>query len=283
MNSTRVLWKPSPSRGLQPAARPRWREVQRGIEFILAGYLALGTLALPGVVLGLAAGGGPAVPEWLKVHSSEAEFFAPAAAVVGVLLACALGLLGQAWCLVYAPPGGRARKRLFLAILAILVSLTLSLAAPLLGAHWDLQLAARLQDAWQEERLPPLGTLFQVAAVALVLVNVLLLSQFARRVMSHLGDQARAAKAERFFLYVALLLGGSAGAFLAQRHVAEQAYLFLGLAAGWAVCVGWHVGLLVGLSRSVRAAQPRPATGRSHSGIRRPYSGVRRAYQVSLD
>jgi cytochrome bd-type quinol oxidase subunit 2 len=280
MNS-RVIWNAAPSRALP--AKPRWHEVQRGVEFILAGYLALCTLALPGVVLGLAAGGSSTAPAWLKFESSQAEFFAPVAAVVGVLLACALGLLGQVWCMMYAPPGARARKRLLLGILAILVSLTLSLAAPLLGAHWDLQLAERLQDAYQEEHLPPVGTLFQVAAVALVLVNVLLFSQFARRVMSHLGDQQRAAQAERFFLYVALLLGGSVGAFLAQRHVAEQAYLLLGLAVGWTVCVGWHVGLLVGLSRCVRAAQPQPAPDGGHSGIRRPYSGVRRAYQVSLD
>jgi hypothetical protein len=280
--NTPVSCDPSVSRFLAAPAKWRWREVQRGLEFILAGYLALCTLAVPGAVLGLAARGAlPKLAWWLKLGDNDgAEFFGPVAGLLGVLLACALGLLGQGWCLGYALRGRRARTVLLLAILATALTPLMSLAALFFGADWDLQVAERLQDALQERHAPPLGSLFQLTSLALALLSVLLLSLFARGVTAHLRDPRRVSLADRFFLYVALLLGVSAGAFLAFRHVPGQAYLLLALGACWALGLAWHVWLIVGASRCIRAAVTEPGADGLPAGVRQDSGSRRTPYSV---
>jgi hypothetical protein len=153
--NTPVKWNASASRLLHASTKSRWWEVLRGLKFLVAGYLALFVLAVPGLFLWTAAGGAFPTLWRLGLEGNDgAEFLGLIMGCTGALFASVLIVIGQWWCLCHAPQGHSAKDLLFAAILTALLGIPLALAAPLLGTDWDLRLLERLWDAVEAGKVP---------------------------------------------------------------------------------------------------------------------------------
>jgi hypothetical protein len=129
----------------------------------------------------------------------------------------------------------------------------------------------------------------QVVGVTLTLVMVLLLSHFLGVIATRFHDASRVQKVTWFYLYTGLLLGGSAGVGLTLWRGTAQPIMVIGLVAGWAVALVWHLAQIVGASRCVTKAlsiaATQPASGSHRIDIKPPkrYSGIHRLVWIPMD
>jgi hypothetical protein len=282
--STVVNWNSSGSRTLRVPTQSKWGEVARGLRFVFAGYLILFVLAAPGALLWSASQGAvPLLGERLA-GQEEYEVIGLLMGPAGAVLGCGLILLGQWLCLVYAPQEENAKELVFVCLLAAVVAIPLAVAAPFLGSAWDSRILDRFLDALHQREVPPIGSVLQATALALVFLCLMTFSQFTRIVAVRFENRFSARAAEFFFLYLWLLLGGAVGAALALRRLLPPATLVVSLGAVCAVAAVWQTFLIAGALRSVRQAlrSGGPAQRRDCPQPKR-YSGLHRIFIVRAE
>src|SRR5437879_5071482 len=129
--STEVRWNSSGSRALHAPTRSRWAEIERGLKIILASYLVLVVLAIPGAVVWATAQEHTGRWLWLGPNGNEdAELFGLVLGLGGALGSYLLALIGQWRCLSYAPQDHSAKELMFVSLLTAVVAAPLAVVAP---------------------------------------------------------------------------------------------------------------------------------------------------------
>jgi hypothetical protein len=277
-----VSWNTSGSRVLGLPTQPRWREVQRGLLLVTTGHLVLFGLVASGAVLWSVSRGWLPVPGLTVDDREEIEGLALLLGASGAVFGCLLTLLGQWLCIRHAPQDHGAKELVFSGILAVLVAAPLAASALYLGELSDGRALERILDSLLRRTAPSLGSVLLAAAAALALVNVLTFSQFARIVATRFESEALVRIAGAFFVYVCLLLGGSAGAVLALGQVVFRGPFLAGAGLAWAACLPWHALLVVGARGAVRRALRAPAPGLRRDGRSKPFSGQHRTFKAPV-
>jgi hypothetical protein len=265
---TVLRWNASGSRVLPAQATPRWRAVSQGLGLAALGHVLL-MAALPGLALaGLAwrAERRGWLPAGLEEEDAEA---------IGLLLAGAAGALGylllvagQWRCLRHAPQRDGAKEWVFASLLCLLVT-----PAPLAVAHFTggaanyVVFRQGLGAVEGRDLLEGAGPL-QLAGACLVLVGCLLFGQFQRAARRSLAGAAPSRLADGYFFFVFLLLGACAGPAFTSRLASRQAVLEA-LAVGWGLSWLWHLAVILGTRRAIRATLRRLGLGTGKSGPHR--------------
>jgi hypothetical protein len=234
---------PAPARPSKIAGSPaRLRLLQRGIRFVLGGYLLATLVALPAAVLWLTT-----QPDgWLDALAvgEDARALALRVASVSAVLAFVLVARGQWGCLRHAPPGHGSRKWAFVSGLLALVVPGVAVAAGRVGELGEVPwVAAFLANPLQapDWEQAPAGELLQLLGAVLAVGYLLSFSQFVRTLFLRIQDEERAGRIEVYFLGVCLVVGGSLGLALAPPEVRTSELALAGLATGWVLVLGWHV------------------------------------------
>jgi hypothetical protein len=278
-----LKWNSSGSRVLH-LNRSGWPEVERGLRLVGVGYLVVFLLAGAGAVLWVLSQH-PSVLTGLGPDARWIPELSGALLCLGGALGYLLILFGQWRCLCSAPQDGGAKELLFVCVLATLVAAPAAVAAPYLDDPWDGSALPRLLGALEKREVPAIGRLLQVVAVAMALVSILALSQFARAVAARFKDRLLAWNGGAFFLYVWLLLGGSAGACVCYFRFPSAPSVLAWVTAGWTVCLVWHTLLIVLAWQRVRRQLPQliAAPLPQNNGQLKPYSGVDWVFQLRVE
>jgi hypothetical protein len=261
-----LCWNSSGSRVLQAQVAPRWRAVRQGLTLAALGHVLLLTVAVPGLVL---AGLAPHAERcgWLPAGLGEedAELIGLVVAGVAGALGYLLVVAGQWCCLAYAPQRDGAKEWVFVSLLCLL-----SVPVPFTAAHFTggaanyvvlrRGLAAANELAWLE-----VAGLLQLAGGALVLLSCLLFTQFQRAARRCLAEGASSRLADGYCLFVYLLLGACAGPAVTSRPGARLAILEA-LAVGWGLSWLWHLAVILGTRRAIRATLRRLGMGTRKCG-----------------
>jgi hypothetical protein len=218
------------------------QSLQRGIRFVLGGYLMAALVALPGTVLWLATQ--PNGPLAGLALGEDGRALALLAAVVGAVEAFVLVVWGQWGCLWHAAPGYGSRKwALVSGLLALLVP-GVFVAAGVVGelgeVPWVAAFLANPLEVPDWDQAPP-GELLQLLGALLAVGYLLSFGQFIRTLFLRIQDETRAGRIEVYLLGVCLVVGGSLGLALAPAEVRTSELALTGLAAGWVLVLGWHV------------------------------------------
>jgi hypothetical protein len=282
--STLASWNSSGSRVVGLSGQPKWAEIRRGLRFVLVGHLVLFALAACGVVFRLDDWGWLRLPDLIVPEPEDTEMLRWLG-VTGFVIGGLLTLIGQWLCLRSAPQEDGGKELVFTSILAAVIVLPLACAAPLADAVWNGRALDGLLYALRLRAFPSVTSVLLGTFFGLVLVNLLSFSQFVRVVAIRFDKGLLARLVGSFFVYVCLLLGGSAGVFLVLRQLHSAPVVIAGVAAGWGLCLLWHSLLVVGTLRVVaRALRRAPFPGsRKDSGTKKPYSGTYQHFKSSAD
>jgi hypothetical protein len=248
-----LRWNSSGSRVLPAQAAPRWRAVRQGLALAALGHVLLLMVALPGLVLaGLAARAERR--GWLPAGFGEED-----AELVGLVLAGAAGALGylllvagQWRCLGHAPQGDGAKEWMFVSLLCLLIVPVPFAVAHCTGGAANYVVFRQGLAAVDDLAGLDVAGLLQLAGGALVLLSCLLFTQFQRAARRSLAQGASSRLADGYLFFVFLLLGACAGPAFTSRLAARQAILEA-LAVGWGLCWLWHLAVVLGTWRAVRA------------------------------
>jgi hypothetical protein len=245
--NTPVKWN-APVSGNVSALQGRWKELCKGLRLIQISHCVLMLLALPGLAL-LCLGRVQVASELLEDLGPRVRDLAFLVtwllAGVGITLGSCLLLLGQRRCLVRAPQRHSAKELLFVCLICI----------PPMPACLALSWFLGDTDTFVPQKHSQLqaAEMLQLATALLVLVNVLLFSEFL-----HAADRcvtpSRSRRAIPFYGFVCFLGGGTLVLFSG-----PPLEVFLGIAAGWFLVLVWHVVLIELSSRSIlRALAEKP-------------------------
>jgi hypothetical protein len=241
-----------------------WRQIGAGLRIVSRGYcvLLLGSIlsgALVWMVLtgrsvfGL--GEGPHGDELLLTLTGLTIFLT-------AVFSYGLVMYGQWRCMLFAPPRNSAKEVMYVCFHCVLVGSVLNA----IGAYLDGgKTYAALQHGWEGlQELDPwsASNIMQIASILLGIIGSLVFSQYLRNVAECFSDR-RGARAVDFNLwFMGLMIGGSVGAQLCVRQLALKWDTVPYLAAGWLLCFGWHLWLVLRVRRCVengllKAAQDR--------------------------
>jgi hypothetical protein len=276
-----AAYLPQYNSGLQRVrGHAQWHEVGRGLQVAVLGDLVLVALSTPGLLLAwLAVHGGRALQLQFGVEDADGALW------VGLLLtgaAAALGsglnLLGRWMCLVNAPPQPGVKERLFLSILCSLGGLVLLFTAHFLGGARNYTVLQRGSDGLNVREFFQANGLLQLVGSLMLFFSCVLFSRFLRNVALHFQDLRRARNAERYFLLVCFMLGGTAGALSFPHQFGSRAGILLGVCAGWMVCFLWHLSLMADVRRLLEGGPDKPDPRESAAEERPRDSGLSRAF-----
>jgi hypothetical protein len=275
--STAIGWNASAS-GEVGTVKARWKEIRSGLRLTLLGYGVLLVLALLGGGL-VWLSQSPRLPQFQKYVALSQEWTARLGWVLvatGVALAYLAVLAGQSRCLQNASSRQGAKEFLFTCLLAGLASPVCLLAAFLLGSDPRSLFVEGVRPGDLLRFFQGPGALY-LAGLTLLLLNFLLFAGFLRMVAKNVAP-ARLPWVVGLFWLAAFLVGMTAGtSFMPHAEVWQW------LAAGWGVCLLWHVFLVREACRWIDRAVEAVGKG---SGQRRvdsaqnpkPYSGLRRYF-----
>jgi hypothetical protein len=264
-----------------------WRAIRRGLALVMGGYFVLiggGVLALLFVWLGI--GAGPTARPVGQGMTDKEGFLLLGVLMLGLtaLLSYGLVLAGQWHCLMYAPQGQHAKELMYACFHCVLLGSILSAAGACLdcGRTYDI-LWDGLAEVGKIDLFSP-GNVLLVAGAVLGLVNMLVFSQFLRRVASCFQDRARQRVVDLNLGFVGLLLGGSFGALFYVPRIGLRGALLPWLAVGWLLCLAWHLCVVTrayarvgdGLRASAGSPGARPAEGQPGSVSAHTLSGLHR-------
>jgi hypothetical protein len=265
--------------------------LQRGIQVVLAGYLVVLLVALPGACLWLSSQ--ERVPVLWRAGltgNDDAEAFGLLLACGGAGLGYLLLLAGQWLCLFHAPQSHGAKELAYLCVLLAVFLAPVNLAAFLIGGANDFGWLSRLLQhplagtTWTEV---PTGTVFQLLGAVLLLVNMLTFTQFLRAVLLRAHQEKRAERIGAFNFFVCLVVGGSFGIGLAPETVRSFHLLVPGVVLAWLLVLAWQAWLILGACDCARGILSASAPGAD--GVRvdgkephRPRSGYWIPLKVKL-
>jgi hypothetical protein len=261
--------------------QPKWKEIRRGLRFVVAGHLFLFLFIASQAAILLMAWGWLRLPGLSLEEKDGLEAICQLVGAIGFVFGGVLTLIGQWLCLRCAPQDHSAKELAFTSVLAGMIAVPLACAAPFLDDLWNGRALEGFLDALHYLEVPSVISVLLGAFFALTLVNLLAFSQFARVVAGRFKNEMLNQVVSYLYLYVCVLMGGSAGAFAAFRQFPSQTVLLGGVALGWFFCLPWHTFAVLSAQRVVgRGLRPTPAEGpRSDGGSTKPYSGLHRVYK----
>jgi hypothetical protein len=274
--NTPVKWNASVSAHLS-TLHGKWKEVQKGLQFVLLGYCFLLLMVVPALVL-----------VWHSQRDSKQWLFEKSLGLspedglvigwglagLGTLVGYGSWLAGQWRCLGYAPQRHAAKEVLFASILCLFLGPIALVTAHFLGGADNYVLLTQGLHSLPAQTWGQTGSILQLVGLLLVLGNLLLFSAFLRAVVKCLAP-AQSSQLSAYFWFVAFLVGATVGLFWSPRNE-----VLVCLASGWAICLLWHLALIHVASRSVNTLLPAgndpQRYDRSHKP--KPYSGLHRYY-----
>src|SRR5262245_8248469 len=136
-----VKWAPSASREVRTTARPRWKEIRKGLDIAVIGHACFAVLLAIGGAF-VATDGGP-IARRMEMLPDEAVQVGWGVVGLGALLGYALVLFSQWRCLVHAQQAHGAKDLLFAGLLAWLTWPACFLAAYFFGGAENFAALAR--------------------------------------------------------------------------------------------------------------------------------------------
>jgi hypothetical protein len=241
------------SRVLQFNALLGWRQISAGLRLVAFGYCALllGS-AVSAVLIWSALSDQPLFG--LNTGRDDRNLlplFLGASLLLTALFSYGLVIAGQWRCLMYAPQRSNAKELIYICFHCLIVGSVLNG----IGAYLDgVANYKALQHGWtglQEIDAWSAGNLMQVGSILLGIAGSLVFSQFLRNVADCFKDRRRARAVDLNLWFMGLLVGGSVGAVICMRQLALRANALPWLAAGWLLCFGWHLWLVLRVRRCV--------------------------------
>jgi hypothetical protein len=263
-----------------------WQEVQTALRFVLVGYFLLTAGLVFGLVLGRAYAGNLAWV-WLRGYFNndfdDAVLLATGGAALSALLGFILLFAGKLRCLGYVPAPQIARDVMFASVIALVLASLLAIVAGFVGGTHNYRIVLQGASLGERITLNSLEGYLQLAAASLWLVSFLLFNHFLRAVERHFDRERASRGMDLYLLFVSLLVGLSAGAFMHAERLGAGSPVWLGLAASWSLGLLWHVARISSVRRRVTqwlggTGQPQELPGSvfNPENIPQALSGMRR-------
>ncbi len=244
-----------------------WAELSDGMRQVAVGWgLLLAGSVLGGTVLWLGTAGYAYVQRWGNTAERGAILLL---GVVILGLSAVMGsgsiLVGQWRCLMHAPERKRAKELMLVCITCVFVGSLLTVVAPFLGGvlnYQTLQQGISVQglNGLERFRIFRGEKLLALVGVSLFLLGCLLFTQFLRAVADCLQRQSSVRNSDFFTLFMGVLVGGTAVAFLCVPEFTFRSNLLQAVAACWLLGIAWHVALISGVRKGMVRARYLPQT-----------------------
>jgi hypothetical protein len=225
------------------------------------GHVLLLAVAVPGLLLaGLAARADLLgwLPGWLP--EDDAEWFGLVLAEAAAPLGYVLLLAGQWCCLRYSPQREGAKDWMFVSLLCLLIIPMPFAVAHFIGGAVNYAVLQRGLAAVDDLALGDAAGLVQLVGGVLLLLNCLLFAQFQRAARRCLTEGNSGRLGDGYLFFVFLLLGACAGPAVI-FHPGSRHVLLPILAVGWGLSWLWHLVLILGTRRAIRARLRRLGLG----------------------
>jgi hypothetical protein len=230
-----------------------WRQIGAGLRMVSIGYCVLivgGSVCWALIRLTLSGQTFPSLAEEADQPFVLAWLIASSLVVTAV---CSYGLvmLGHFRCMLYAPRRHCAKEVMYVCFQCLLVGSVLNGVGVYLD---DGKTFAALQLGWEGVRiLNPWSTanLMHLASLVLWVVSALVFSQYLRKVAECFDDRSGVNAVDLNLFFMCLMIGGSVGVCFCVGWLKLKGVTLVWLAAGWVLCLIWHLWLVLCIRRCV--------------------------------